>query len=257
MSYGHCTPLTGWSNLDFLHILQSVIALLRLDIPAFLIAMEGFRRHSWWIPSPIHHGEPQWQRSSITFWKNLCFLSQGAFYSFGNMSTYMTSYMRQNGSPNITYTGVGYTGMKFLKMIIFFKKKRWFSWKIVNIFRFCDCSIRLGDDTGVCDATVRISHYCHWREGGCSASSASSSSYYYHHHQGGRSVVSCNTESCVFCLPCHCLALRQVWSRGQSSSALAAPLPTSPSIRLDYLLSSLSSSWLPPCPYQQLIRFHS
>ena len=31
--------------------------------------------------------------------------SQGAFYSFGNMSTYMTSYMRQNGSPNVTYTG--------------------------------------------------------------------------------------------------------------------------------------------------------
>ena len=30
---------------------------------------------------------------------------QGAFYSFGNMSTYMTSYMRQNGSPIITYTG--------------------------------------------------------------------------------------------------------------------------------------------------------
>ena len=29
----------------------------------------------------------------------------GAFYSFGNMSTYMTSYMRQNGSPHITYTG--------------------------------------------------------------------------------------------------------------------------------------------------------
>ena len=33
------------------------------------------------------------------------FFLQGAFYSFGNMSTYMTSYMRQNGSPNITYTG--------------------------------------------------------------------------------------------------------------------------------------------------------
>ena len=28
----------------------------------------------------------------------------GAFYSFGNMSTYMTSYMRQHGSPSITYT---------------------------------------------------------------------------------------------------------------------------------------------------------
>jgi hypothetical protein len=37
---------------------------------------------------------------------------QGAFYSFGNMSTYMTSYMRQNDvysgrneSMQITYTG--------------------------------------------------------------------------------------------------------------------------------------------------------
>lgn len=29
--------------------------------------------------------------------------TMGAFYSFGNMMTYMTSYMRQNGSPNITY----------------------------------------------------------------------------------------------------------------------------------------------------------
>ena len=31
--------------------------------------------------------------------------TMGAFYSFGNMSTYMTSYMRQHGSPDITYTG--------------------------------------------------------------------------------------------------------------------------------------------------------
>jgi len=30
--------------------------------------------------------------------------TMGAFYSFGNMSTYMTSYMRQHGSPDITYT---------------------------------------------------------------------------------------------------------------------------------------------------------
>ena len=29
----------------------------------------------------------------------------GAFYSFGNMSTYLTSYMRQAGAPNIIYTG--------------------------------------------------------------------------------------------------------------------------------------------------------
>ncbi|CAB4070479.1 unnamed protein product [Lepeophtheirus salmonis] len=28
--------------------------------------------------------------------------TMGAFYSFGNISTYMSSYMRQNGSPNIT-----------------------------------------------------------------------------------------------------------------------------------------------------------
>ena len=30
--------------------------------------------------------------------------TMGAFYSFGNMSTYMVSYMRQYGSPNLTYT---------------------------------------------------------------------------------------------------------------------------------------------------------
>lgn len=30
--------------------------------------------------------------------------TMGAFYSFGNMSTYLTSYMRQAGAPNITYT---------------------------------------------------------------------------------------------------------------------------------------------------------
>ena len=29
--------------------------------------------------------------------------TMGAFYSFGNMMTYMTSYMRAHGSPNITY----------------------------------------------------------------------------------------------------------------------------------------------------------
>ena len=34
--------------------------------------------------------------------------TMGAFYSFGNMSTYMTSYMRQNGSPHVTYTGEMY-----------------------------------------------------------------------------------------------------------------------------------------------------
>ena len=31
--------------------------------------------------------------------------TMGAFYSFGNMSTYMTSYMRQHGSPHISYDG--------------------------------------------------------------------------------------------------------------------------------------------------------
>ena len=30
--------------------------------------------------------------------------TMGAFYSFGNMSTYMVSYMRAHGSPNLTYT---------------------------------------------------------------------------------------------------------------------------------------------------------
>ena len=30
--------------------------------------------------------------------------TMGAFYSFGNISTYMTSYMRQHGSPDITDT---------------------------------------------------------------------------------------------------------------------------------------------------------
>jgi len=30
-------------------------------------------------------------------------LSLGSFYSFGNMMTYLTSYMRQNGSPDLTY----------------------------------------------------------------------------------------------------------------------------------------------------------
>ena len=29
--------------------------------------------------------------------------TMGSFYSFGNMMTYMTSYMRMHGSPNITY----------------------------------------------------------------------------------------------------------------------------------------------------------
>ena len=29
--------------------------------------------------------------------------TMGSFYSFGNMMTYMTSYMRMHGSPNVTY----------------------------------------------------------------------------------------------------------------------------------------------------------
>ena len=29
--------------------------------------------------------------------------TMGSFYSFGNMMTYMTSYMRAHGSPNVTY----------------------------------------------------------------------------------------------------------------------------------------------------------
>ena len=29
--------------------------------------------------------------------------TMGSFYSFGNMMTYLTSYMRINGSPDLTY----------------------------------------------------------------------------------------------------------------------------------------------------------
>ena len=46
-----------------------------------------------------------WRGLAAVFGGFLLQFTMGAFYSFGNMSTYMTSYMRQNGSPHITYTG--------------------------------------------------------------------------------------------------------------------------------------------------------
>ncbi|XP_023330169.1 uncharacterized protein LOC111702648 [Eurytemora carolleeae] len=45
-----------------------------------------------------------WGGYAAVFGGFLLQFTMGAFYSFGNLSTYMTSYMRQNGSPNITYT---------------------------------------------------------------------------------------------------------------------------------------------------------
>jgi len=45
-----------------------------------------------------------WRGIAAVFGGFLLQFTMGAFYSFGNMSTYMTSYMRQNGSPHITYT---------------------------------------------------------------------------------------------------------------------------------------------------------
>ena len=41
---------------------------------------------------------------AVVFGGFLLQFTMGAFYSFGNMSTYMTSYMRQNVSPHVTYT---------------------------------------------------------------------------------------------------------------------------------------------------------
>jgi len=45
-----------------------------------------------------------WRGVAAVFGGFLLQFTMGAFYSFGNMSTYMTSYMRQHGSPHITYT---------------------------------------------------------------------------------------------------------------------------------------------------------
>ena len=49
--------------------------------------------------------ELPWRGIAAVFGGFLLQFTMGAFYSFGNMSTYMTSYMRQNGSPHISYTG--------------------------------------------------------------------------------------------------------------------------------------------------------
>lgn len=49
-------------------------------------------------------GTVPWKGVAAVFGGFLLQFTMGAFYSFGNMSTYMTSYMRQNGSPHITYT---------------------------------------------------------------------------------------------------------------------------------------------------------
>ena len=46
-----------------------------------------------------------WQGVAAVFGGVLLQFTMGAFYSFGNMSTYMTSYMRQHGSPHISYDG--------------------------------------------------------------------------------------------------------------------------------------------------------
>jgi len=44
-----------------------------------------------------------WRGYAAVFGGFLLQFTMGAFYSYGNMSTYMTSYMRQNGSPDLTY----------------------------------------------------------------------------------------------------------------------------------------------------------
>ena len=46
-----------------------------------------------------------WRGVAAVFGGFLLQFTMGAFYSFGNMSTYMTSYMRQHGSPHISYDG--------------------------------------------------------------------------------------------------------------------------------------------------------
>ena len=46
---------------------------------------------------------PEWRGVSSLIGGFLIQFTLGAFYSFGNMTTYMTSYMRHHGSPNITY----------------------------------------------------------------------------------------------------------------------------------------------------------
>ena len=56
-----------------------------------------------------------WRGLAAVFGGFLLQFTMGAFYSFGNMSTYMTSYMRQNGSPHITYTGNLYELLHYMR----------------------------------------------------------------------------------------------------------------------------------------------
>ena len=44
-----------------------------------------------------------WRGVLALFGGFLIQLTLGSFYSFGNMMTYLTSYMRINGSPDLTY----------------------------------------------------------------------------------------------------------------------------------------------------------
>ena len=46
---------------------------------------------------------PPWGVAAV-FGGFLLQFTMGAFYSFGNMSTYMVSYMRQKSTPDLTYT---------------------------------------------------------------------------------------------------------------------------------------------------------
>ncbi len=48
--------------------------------------------------------EVRWRGLFAVFGGFLIQLTLGSFYSFGNMMTYMTSYMRAHGAPNMTYT---------------------------------------------------------------------------------------------------------------------------------------------------------
>ena len=52
----------------------------------------------------IKRAIPPWGVAAV-FGGFLLQFTMGAFYSFGNMATYMVSYMRYNGiTPNLTYT---------------------------------------------------------------------------------------------------------------------------------------------------------
>ena len=57
-----------------------------------------------WFPPPGEYLKPKTSISTIglNFSASLQF-TMGAFYSFGNMTTYLTSYMRHNSQPDIIY----------------------------------------------------------------------------------------------------------------------------------------------------------